>query len=247
MKGRCLYLPSFYARKIADVVLQRFKAEMWSKVAEELVIPWRAVEAMHWRLGEQEMAQRAGVVPFSSSIPSAEGAPSPVNPASPSRGHSHSQSLSSNISASGSTGSRYNRPTSSQSGSTSMTSRGSGGVSTRSIAARRDNAPRLAPPTSPDDARQFAAIGRGMSIGLGRGGPILPSVAEMTTGVSAYNTAAYAMSMPPGGGYSTPGPLLPSIGTIGVPPIKPEVKMMASPAVGHIPDLGQRETSRRRQ
>lgn len=45
--------------------LHRFKAEMWSKVAEEMAIPWRAAEAMHWQLGEQEMARRAGVVPFS--------------------------------------------------------------------------------------------------------------------------------------------------------------------------------------
>ncbi|KAJ5584118.1 uncharacterized protein N7459_003918 [Penicillium hispanicum] len=44
---------------------ERFKAEMWSKVAEEMAIPWRAAEAMHWQLGEQEMARRAGVVPFS--------------------------------------------------------------------------------------------------------------------------------------------------------------------------------------
>ncbi|KAJ6106701.1 hypothetical protein N7512_010218 [Penicillium capsulatum] len=27
---------------------ERFKAEMWSKVAEEMAIPWRAAEAMHW-------------------------------------------------------------------------------------------------------------------------------------------------------------------------------------------------------
>lgn len=221
---------------------------MWSKVAEELVIPWRAVEAMHWRLGEQEMAQRAGVVPFSSSIPAAEGAPSPGHPSSPPRAHSHSQSISSNISASGSTSSRYNRPTSSHSGSTSINSRVSGGVSTRSIAARRDSAPRLAPPTSPEDARStFAGIGSGMPMGPGRGGPMLPSVAEMTTGVSPYNTPAYAMSMPPGGGYSTPGPPLPAIGTIGVPPIKPEVKRLASPDIGNIPEASQRETSRRRQ
>ncbi|KUL85865.1 hypothetical protein ZTR_07322 [Talaromyces verruculosus] len=44
---------------------ERFKAEMWAKVAEEMAIPWRAAEAMHWQLGEQEMARRAGVVPFS--------------------------------------------------------------------------------------------------------------------------------------------------------------------------------------
>jgi hypothetical protein len=38
---------------------------MWGKVAQEIGLPWRAVEAMHWQLGEQNMARRAGVVPFS--------------------------------------------------------------------------------------------------------------------------------------------------------------------------------------
>lgn len=28
-------------------------------------MPWRAVEAMHWQMGEHEMAKRAGVTPFS--------------------------------------------------------------------------------------------------------------------------------------------------------------------------------------
>lgn len=37
---------------------------MWAKVAEEMDIPWRAVEAMHWQLGRDDIAQRAGVVPF---------------------------------------------------------------------------------------------------------------------------------------------------------------------------------------
>lgn len=38
---------------------------MWAKVAKELSVPWRAAEAMHWQLGEADMARRAGVVPFS--------------------------------------------------------------------------------------------------------------------------------------------------------------------------------------
>ncbi|KAJ3496892.1 hypothetical protein NLG97_g2323 [Lecanicillium saksenae] len=38
----------------------RFKAEMWAKVAEELQVPWRAAEAMHWQLGESDMVRRAG-------------------------------------------------------------------------------------------------------------------------------------------------------------------------------------------
>ncbi|KAJ4307136.1 hypothetical protein N0V88_000513 [Collariella sp. IMI 366227] len=44
---------------------ERFKPEMWAKVAEEMQVPWRAAEAMHWQLGESDMARRAGVVPFS--------------------------------------------------------------------------------------------------------------------------------------------------------------------------------------
>ena len=38
---------------------------MWGPLAAELSIPWRAAEAMHWQLGEADMARRAGVVPFS--------------------------------------------------------------------------------------------------------------------------------------------------------------------------------------
>ncbi|KAI1060034.1 hypothetical protein LB507_011617 [Fusarium sp. FIESC RH6] len=47
------------------VAYERFKPEMWAKVAEEMGIPWRAAEAMHWQLGEADMARRADVVPFS--------------------------------------------------------------------------------------------------------------------------------------------------------------------------------------
>lgn len=43
----------------------RFRADMWARIAEEMAMPWRAVEAMHWQMGEHEMAKRAGVTPFS--------------------------------------------------------------------------------------------------------------------------------------------------------------------------------------
>ncbi|KAL9108592.1 MAG: hypothetical protein Q9227_006678 [Pyrenula ochraceoflavens] len=43
---------------------ERFKREMWSKIAEELSVSWRTAEAMHWKLGEAEMARRATIVPF---------------------------------------------------------------------------------------------------------------------------------------------------------------------------------------
>ena len=45
--------------------LPRLKPEMWSNLATELQVPWRAAEAMHWQLGEAGMASRAGVTPFS--------------------------------------------------------------------------------------------------------------------------------------------------------------------------------------
>lgn len=38
---------------------------MWEKVAKDLPMPWRAAEEMHWQLGKTELAQRAGVHPFS--------------------------------------------------------------------------------------------------------------------------------------------------------------------------------------
>lgn len=38
---------------------------MWAKIAEEMTLPWRAAEAMHWQMGEHEMARRAGVTAFS--------------------------------------------------------------------------------------------------------------------------------------------------------------------------------------
>ncbi|EDN03760.1 predicted protein [Histoplasma mississippiense (nom. inval.)] len=48
------------------------KSQMWAKIAEEMSIPWRAVEAMHWQLGEQEMARRARTVPFLFSQPASK-------------------------------------------------------------------------------------------------------------------------------------------------------------------------------
>lgn len=52
--------------------VHRLKQEMWTPIASELQVPWRAVEAMHWSMGEHEMARRANVVPFSLSTPNTE-------------------------------------------------------------------------------------------------------------------------------------------------------------------------------
>lgn len=74
--------------------MHRFKSDMWAKVAEELAVPWRAAEAMHWQLGEADMARRAGVVPFSLAAVNAEANAARRN--SPSRGgHGHGLSQSS--------------------------------------------------------------------------------------------------------------------------------------------------------
>ncbi|EER37251.1 MYB DNA-binding domain-containing protein [Histoplasma capsulatum var. duboisii H88] len=54
---------------------ERFKADMWSKIAAEMFVPWRAAEAMHWQLGEHEMARRAGVLPFLLTHPTTEPPP----------------------------------------------------------------------------------------------------------------------------------------------------------------------------
>ncbi|KAK5215093.1 hypothetical protein LTR72_011823, partial [Exophiala xenobiotica] len=61
-----------------------FRAEMWLKAAEEMAMPWRAVEAMHWQMGEHEMAKRAGVSPFSLSNPT--GTYEPMSLSLPPRG-----------------------------------------------------------------------------------------------------------------------------------------------------------------
>ena len=37
---------------------------MWSKVAVEMAVPWRSAEAMHWCLGEADMARRACAFAF---------------------------------------------------------------------------------------------------------------------------------------------------------------------------------------
>jgi hypothetical protein len=79
-----------------------------------------------------------------------------------------------------------------------------------------------------------------MGMGMGHGTQMLPSVAEITTGVSPYNTPAYSVSMPVGGRYQSPGPLLPAIGMMDVGP-RQDIKRRASP------DMGARDTSRRRQ
>lgn len=80
---------------------------MWEKLAKEMQLPWRAAEAMHWQIGEMEMATRANVPVFhlagqsSGSVSAAtDSRPSSTSPNSSSRGphllphpHLHSHTL----------------------------------------------------------------------------------------------------------------------------------------------------------
>ena len=45
-------------------VYGRYKAELWTPIANEVGLPWRACEAMHYRMGEGEMARLNNAVPF---------------------------------------------------------------------------------------------------------------------------------------------------------------------------------------
>ncbi|KAK0706836.1 hypothetical protein B0T26DRAFT_680460 [Lasiosphaeria miniovina] len=222
---------------------ERFKPEMWAKVAEEMQVPWRAAEAMHWQLGEADMARRAGVVPFSLNMTPAD--PQGSQRSSPSRGHAHSQSQGSlPRDMSGMPSPRYSRGPTTPLIPPPLSSG-------RPLAARRESMPprpSYGPPDpsdygygAPGPAFGLAPIQTG-NIGQGRGG-MLPSVAELTTGVSPYSTPAYSMGVPSASpvhsATASPGPLLPSLSSYS--PLEPGgAKRRASP------DMGARETSRRR-
>ncbi|KAK3169816.1 hypothetical protein OEA41_009200 [Lepraria neglecta] len=53
-------------------VYDRLKHDLWNPIANELGIPWRACEAMHWAMGEHEMARRANAIPFAIAAAQAE-------------------------------------------------------------------------------------------------------------------------------------------------------------------------------
>ncbi|OTB04280.1 hypothetical protein M426DRAFT_155523 [Hypoxylon sp. CI-4A] len=162
----------------------RFKQEMWYKVADEMGIPWRAAEAMHWQLGEQDIARRAGVVtPFTLQVPASEGPHGGPRP-SPRHAHSHSQgSLSREVGP----GRGYSR---------------GGAATSRPIASRRESIPRHVPVYPEHAPDTYGYQTRGMPLAPintqnqpSRPG-MLPGVAELTTGVSPYSTPAYSIPLP---------------------------------------------------
>ncbi|KAK7921117.1 hypothetical protein PG985_009139, partial [Apiospora marii] len=208
---------------------ERFKPEMWAKVAEEMAIPWRAAEAMHWQLGENDMARRAGVVPFALSAVNLDSAQA----RGPPRGHSHSHSQ-------GSLPRDMVGPT-----------RGYGRTPTmpqaRPIVTRKDSMPPHMPPhlehgpggyDYPPPGGPLAPI---QSQSQQRPG-MLPGLAELTTGVSPYSTPAYSIGIPSvspaQSATASPGPFIPAMA---YPPLEP-----AGSKRRRSPDLLQAEANRRR-
>ncbi|CAH0059516.1 unnamed protein product [Clonostachys solani] len=161
---------------------ERFKADMWAKVAEELAVPWRAAEAMHWQLGETDMARRAGVVPFSLAAVNAE-ANANARRNSPSRGH-------------------YAHPHAGMHGDTGAPNRSLYGRSPQTVSGRPrahtvgsrrepltpqprpmvEEQPEMGygqvPMLAPIQSQAFPAKGRS-----------LPSISELTTGITPYSGA----------------------------------------------------------
>ncbi|KAI1167191.1 hypothetical protein F5B18DRAFT_477507 [Nemania serpens] len=190
---------------------ERFKPEMWAKVAEEMAIPWRAAEAMHWDLGSDGIAKRAGVTAFAPHPTTSETAPR------------------------GSRGSSRHAHMSSQGGIPPEVSHGRGysrGPTlppARPLASRRESLPthHLPPPPEPHEV----AYGYVHPHSGGHLAPIqtqkppqrpgmLPTFAELTTGVSPYSTPAYSAGLPSASpvpsSTASPGPYMP----LGYPPLE---------------------------
>lgn len=169
----------------------RFKAEMWAKVAEELAVPWRAAEAMHWQLGETDMARRAGQTPFTLAAVNAEAAGRNAQI----RGHAHSQSQESV--------GRDMRASPPQSSYGVV-----GGSRPPSVMSRRDtmpighaplhsmsavtSVPQQQPPPPPPPGDYTYKLGPGLPPIQQQPQPRvpgpLPGVAELTTGMTPYTT-----------------------------------------------------------
>ncbi|RKF53095.1 putative myb dna-binding domain protein [Golovinomyces cichoracearum] len=183
-------------------IYERFKPEMWAKVAEEMAVPWRAAEAMHWQLGENDMARRAGVTPFSlSSVSSDLASTSSTQKTPPNRSRSLSQAQNPTADFSAH---HYSSPPNTQmyenvkknlkSPQTRAHDHKKGTKyprTTSRTAVKTESTPRSVPPASPSDGVALATI---INPGRQLGQQLLPSVAEITTGVSPYSTSSFATS-----------------------------------------------------
>lgn len=211
---------------------------MWAKVAEELAVPWRAAEAMHWQLGEAEMARRAGVVPFSLAAVNLEGG----RRTSPSRSHAHSQSHGNVVSIS-SPRPVYGRPHPNP--NLPPGGRVINPPRRETISQPPSQQLPLPPPPhamGPEPVDVYYGPGPGLAPIQSQPPPrnpgLLPSVAELTTGMSPYSPNAG----PPGppSTTTTQAAFYPTVP--GYPNIEPaRVKRRASS------DAGQLDASHRRR
>ncbi|KAI1107331.1 hypothetical protein F4804DRAFT_196565 [Jackrogersella minutella] len=165
----------------------RLKEEMWFGVASEMEIPWRAAEAMHWQLGEADMARRAGVTPFSLANSTTEGSHGGSR-ASPRHAHSNSHGgLSRDV------------------GSGRSHSRGGPAGSSRPLASRRESVPshQHHAPAYPEPVPESYGYSHNVmplapiktETQPQRPG-ILPGIVDLTTGASPYATMAYTLPHP---------------------------------------------------
>ncbi|KAI4862917.1 hypothetical protein F4820DRAFT_392541 [Hypoxylon rubiginosum] len=207
---------------------------MWKQVSNEMGLPWRTVEKMHWQLGEIEIARRAGANVFNPtfSTTSSEGQHG-GSKTSPRHSHSRSQGGSSR-----------------EVGPGRSYSRGGTSSSSRPLASRRESVSHHMPIYPEHVSEDYGYTHQGMPLA-----PIqtlnqpprpgmLPGVNELTTGISPYSTPAYAIAMPSASpvpsSTASPGPYMTPMG---YPPLEPAgSKRRRSLDTNHMP----LEMSRRR-
>lgn len=208
-------------------------------MAEELQVPWRAAEAMHWQLGEAEMARRAGVVPFSLAAINVEGG----HRTQTSRGHAPSQSQGA-----------VPREITTLSPSRSLYSRPVTGTAGHRAIPRRETISAPLPAPVPPQLAQPPAMGhepadtfyRGPGLApiqhqpTGRNTGLLPSVAELT-GVSPHH--------PPVGTPGTTPHVISGAQREYFPPVPPYPVAGASNKKRRLsfPDVEQEEKGHRRR
>ena len=167
-------------RDIRLTICIRMKATMWADLANELGVPWRSAEAMHWRLGAEDMARRANAVPFAitptsysnqPAIPSPSytsafepvfGAPDPVE--------RHNSAIITDARQSYDPGSET----------------GMGTANQEAEAGERRRRRRPIPATLAMQGQQLAPVGLRMNQG---GTVVLPSLAEVESGITAQSEA----------------------------------------------------------
>lgn len=148
-------------------------------------MPWRAAEAMHWQLGEVDMARRAGVVPFSLAAVNVESGQRSAA-SRPSTHYQPPDSVGRHLTPP-SPRSMYSRSQPLSAMSVGQPIRG------EAMAVQTPmSGPGIPPPMAPDHGEVYYTAGPGLPPIQAQGQPRnpgpLPSLAELTTGVSPYGT-----------------------------------------------------------